>query len=224
MDTLSPQSFFELEAYAHRTLFDECTYAWDALLKIKSYLRKYPLGKIEIEIPEGVTLVHPEWISIGKGTTIEPGAFIQGPCVIGEECTIRHGAYVRGDVIVGNGCVIGHATEVKHSLFLEGACAPHFNYVGDSILGNNINLGAGFVCSNYRFDGSIVNVYFNGEKIESGVNKFGLILGDGCRLGCNGVSNPGTVIGKGSVSYPCINFGGVYGPSSVISNRKVAKE
>lgn len=220
MDNLSPKSFFELESYAHRALFEECTYAWDALLKIKTYLNGQVLGNIAITVPKKVILVNPELISIGKGTRIEEGASIQGPCIIGEGCTIRYGAYIRGDVVMGNECVIGHATEVKHSILLDRVYAPHFNYVGDSVLGNNVNLGAGFVCSNYRLDGDVVKVCFNGEKIESGVNKFGLILGDGCSLGCNGVSNPGTMIGNGSVSYPCVNFGGVFGASSVISRSK----
>lgn len=219
MENLSPKSFFDISQFAHPGLFTECSHVWEALGKIKKYLQERTLGKIEIEVPKEVTLVHPELISIGKGTSIEAGAFIQGPCIIGEKCTIRHGAYLRGDVVMGNECLIGHATEIKHSILLNRAYAPHFNYIGDSILGNNVNLGAGFVCANYRLDSGEVRVYFHGEKIESGVNKFGIILGDGSHLGCNGVSNPGTLIGKGSVSYPCINFGGVFGPSSVISNQ-----
>ena len=222
MEDLSPQSFFELSNYPHHELFQECTYVWESLLKIKSYLNSRVLGNIESSIPNGVTLVHPELISIGKGARIEEGAFIQGPCLIGDGCSIRHGAYIRGDVVMGDDCVIGHATEIKHSILLDRACVPHFNYVGDSILGNDINLGAGFICSNFRFDGELVKVYFNGEKIVSGVKKFGIILGDGSSLGCNGVSNPGTLIGKGSVSHPGVSFGGVFGPSSVISTQSSA--
>lgn len=222
MKDLSVQSFFETATYSHQELFRESAYAWEALLNLKSYLNSYALGKIECSIPSGVTLVHPELISIGKDTVIEEGAYIQGPCIIGKGCMIRHGAYIRGDVVMGDECIIGHATEIKHSILFNRARAPHFNYVGDSILGNDVNLGAGFICSNFRLDNEVVRVYFNGEKIVSGLKKFGIILGDGCNLGCNGVSNPGTVIGKGSASHPCVNFGGVFEPSSVITSQSLS--
>ena len=222
MEDLTPQSFFDLREYRHHRFFQECTYVWEALLNIKSYLNSCTLGNIEIAIPDGITLVHPEQISIGKGTRIEAGAFLQGPCLIGEGCLIRQGAYIRGNVIMGDGCVIGHASEIKHSILLDRARAAHFNYVGDSILGNDTNLGAGFVCSNFRFDGEVIKVYFNGEKILTGIKKLGVILGDSSSLGCNGVSNPGTLIGKGAVSYPCVNFGGVFEPSSVISSQNLS--
>jgi NDP-sugar pyrophosphorylase family protein len=108
---------------------------------------------------------------------------------------------------------------MKHSILLNRAAAPHFNYVGDSILGNDSNLGAGFICSNYRLDGWGVKVYFNGEKIETGLKKCGIILGDGSKLGCNGVSNPGTLLGKRSKSLPCVHFGGVFAGHSLIKGK-----
>ncbi len=217
MEDLITQSFFDLNEFSHKELFKECKYVWEALGHLEKYLAEFPLGKIEVPVPKGCTLEQPELISIGMGTVIEEGAFIRGPCIIGAGCTIRQGAYFRGDVVIGDDCVIGHSSELKRSIVLDRAHVPHFNYVGDSILGNDTNLGAGFICSNYRLDGGNIRFYFNGEKIETGINKLGVILGDGSKLGCNGVSNPGTLIGKESVSYPCINFGGVFEERSVIS-------
>ncbi|MBS0604788.1 MAG: UDP-N-acetylglucosamine diphosphorylase [Verrucomicrobia bacterium] len=205
---LTPAQFFSLEGYEHMPLFEGCQYPWEALARLEGYLNSLKLGKIEIEIPPAVHLVNPESISIGNGTIIEPGAFIQGPCVIGRNCVIRHGAYIRGNVVTGDSCVIGHDTEVKHSIFLNHASAAHFNYVGDSILGNNINLGAGVKCANLRLDHQPVYVLIHDERINTRLHKLGAIVGDGAQVGCNCVINPGTVLGRNSFCFPCLN---VYG-------------
>jgi len=205
---LSPVQFFSLEEYSHSSLFDGCQYPWEALERLQEYLKSLHLGKIDIDIPSHAYLINPELISIGNGTVIEPGAYIQGPCSIGENCTIRHGAYIRGNVITGDSCVIGHDTEVKHSIFLNCAVAAHFNYVGDSILGNKINLGAGVKCANLRLDNQPIHILVQGEKISTGLNKLGAIVGDGAKVGCNCVINPGTILGRNSFCFPCLN---VYG-------------
>lgn len=181
---------------------------WEALSAIHGYITSHPLGHIEIEPPKGVYLINPEQISIGKGTVLEPGAYIKGPCIIGKNCTVRHGAYIRGDFICGNNCVIGHDTEVKNVIFLDGVHAAHFAYVGDSILGNKVNLGAGTKCANLKLDNGKIVIAINGERIETGLRKFGAIIGDGCQTGCNSVLNPGTLLGKNVCCYPCTNFGG----------------
>lgn len=205
---LAPSQFFSLEGYAHRSLFEDCQYPWEALKKLDAYLGSAKLGVIEVEIPASVHLVNPELISIGAGTVIEPGVFIQGPCIIGKNCFIRHGAYIRGDVVTGDHCVIGHDTEVKRSIFLNHASAAHFNYVGDSILGNHINLGAGVKCANLRLDHQSVFVTIHGEKIDTTLVKLGAIVGDHAKVGCNCVINPGTILGRNSFCFPCLN---VYG-------------
>lgn len=209
MDPFYPLDYFDLSTFAHASLFDESEPVWFVLKKIEGYLRSQALGMILGRVETGAYLINPEEISIGKGTIVEPGAYISGPCIIGENCQIRHGAYVRGNVITGNKCVIGHATEVKNSIFLDGAQAGHFAYVGDSILGNRVNLGAGTKCANLRFDGSTIPVLWNTKRVDSGLRKFGAILGDCVQTGCNSVTNPGTLMGKKSCLAPCATARGV---------------
>jgi UDP-N-acetylglucosamine diphosphorylase / glucose-1-phosphate thymidylyltransferase / UDP-N-acetylgalactosamine diphosphorylase / glucosamine-1-phosphate N-acetyltransferase / galactosamine-1-phosphate N-acetyltransferase len=206
--SLTPDHFFDLADFQHRALFDQVGYVWEVLGKIGDYLKGIPLGKIEVEIPEGAYLINREQISIGKGTLVEPGAYIQGPCIIGQNCTVRHGAYIRGDLIAGDGCVIGHDTEVKNAIFLNQAHAAHFAYVGDSVLGNRVNLGAGTKCANLKLDNGPVVIHFEGQRIVTGRRKFGAILGDGTQIGCNAVMNPGTLCGQEVRALPCTNFGG----------------
>lgn len=215
------KEFFNLNKYAHKHLFDDCIYAWDPLLHLEAFFKKTKLGKIESPIPPGAHLVHPELISIGKNTIIEPGAYICGPCVIGEECEVRHGAYIRGYVVTGNRCILGHASEFKHSILLDHVCAGHFNYVGDSILGNEVNLGAGAKLANLRLDHQPVQFFYVGVKIETGLKKLGAIVADGAQLGCNVVTNPGTLIGKKAFCYPCIAVNGYIPPEAKLkSNQK----
>ncbi len=201
MQELTAEFYFSLEAYLHKEIF-EVEWVWDALKQLEEYLRRQKLGKIEVDVPSSVHLIHPELISIGEGTVIEPGAYIQGPVVIGPRNMIRHGAYIRGNVLTGENCIIGHSTEVKHSIFLNHASAAHFNYVGDSILGNRVNLGAGTKLANYRLDHQDVHVRFQGKKIPTGLKKLGAIIGDGAQLGCNAVANPGTLIAPKTFCYP----------------------
>lgn len=214
LNCLSKQSLFDLSCYRHVDLFNECQYPWEIFSKIKDYLRNYPLGSIQPIIEAGVHLINPEAITIGKGTIVEQGAFIQGPCIIGENCQIRHGAYIRGNVITGNYCVIG--SELKNAVLLDHAKAPHFNYIGDSILGNHVNLGAGAKCANLRFDKKEITLKFEGKKIPTGLKKLGAILGDHTQIGCNAVLLPGTVTGKNVFCHPCMSFSGFAPTFSVI--------
>lgn len=216
MHQLHPNTLFDLSAFAHATLFEGHNYVWEALGAIRSYLERYPLGEIIPSVPDSVHLINREQISIGEGSIVEPGAYIKGPCVIGRNCTIRHGAYLRGDVIIGDECVVGHDTEVKHSILLNGAKAAHFAYLGDSILGNDCNLGAGTKCANLRLDDDVVVIRWGGESVNTGRRKLGAILGDATQTGCNAVTNPGTITGKGVVCYPCLQFGGVIPEGCVV--------
>ncbi len=218
MQELSTNQFFSLEAYFHRELFEEAVYVWDALHRLASYLEEQELGKIEVQVPPTAYLINPHLISIGAGTVVEPGAYIEGPVIIGPHNHIRHGAYIRGGVITGEKCVIGHSTEIKHSILLNGAQAAHFNYVGDSILGNDVNLGAGVKLANFRLDHKEVTILLQGQKISTGLRKFGAVIGDGAQIGCNAVTNPGTLIGPKAFCYPCVNIKGI------IPSRAIYKE
>ena len=182
---------------------------WQVLEKLEAYLLRQPLGSINSAHQEYAYLVNPELISIGEGTVVEPGAYIRGPCIIGRDCQIRHSSYIRGNVIIGDRCVVGHATELKHAILLNHARAAHFAFVGDAVLGNDVNLGAGVKCANLRLDGANVFVRYHQQSISTGLRKFGAIVGDGCQIGCNVVMNPGTLFRKHAKCYPCANIGGV---------------
>ncbi|NGX39194.1 MAG: Bifunctional protein GlmU [Chlamydiae bacterium] len=212
MEKLLLKEFFALDSYSHRPLFDDCQYVWEALGSLEEYLGSIPLGVIECQIPEGVYLINPESISIGKGTIVEPGAYIKGPCVIGADCIVRHGAYIRGSVITGDRCILGHASEFKHSILLDDVCAAHFNYVGDSILGGGVNLGAGVKLANLRLDNECVQVSYLGKKMATSLKKLGAIIGDRAQIGCNVVTNPGTIIGSGAFCHPCLTVSGYVPP------------
>ena len=168
--------------------------------------------QIEVAIPE--TAFVKGDVSIGKGTVIDPGVYIEGPCHIGKNCKIGHGAYLRPGSVLMDNTTVGHAAEIKHSLLMEGATASHFCYVGDSILGPNVNLGAGVKCANLRLDRKPITLSIKENKINTHLEKFGAILGEGVQVGCNAVLNPGTLIGKGCLVYPLVNTGGFIPPNS----------
>ena len=212
---LSAVDFFSLQQYAHSSLWNQTTHVWEALLSLDAFFLSQCF-KIEIKIPQNVFLENPHTISIGAGTIIEPGVLIQGPCIIGKGCHIRHSAFLRGSVVLGDHCVVGHGSEIKKSIFLNNAVAAHLCYVGDSILGSGVNLGAGVKCSNVRLDNRKVLI----QKIDTGMRKLGAILGDGVQVGCNCVLNPGTVIGKKSLVHPLLNVGGYIPPQSVVKQER----
>ena len=184
-------TLFELELFKHRELLLGKE-LWEILDALHGYLLQQPFS-IRAKIDSQATLVNPECISIGEGSIVEAGAYIKGPAVLGCFCEVRHGAYVRGDLLAGDRCVIGHATEVKNSLLLNDAKAGHFAYVGDSILGHRVNLGAGTKCANLRFDEAAVKV----QGIDTRRRKVGAFFGDGAQTGCNSVTEPGMVLGRG---------------------------
>jgi bifunctional N-acetylglucosamine-1-phosphate-uridyltransferase/glucosamine-1-phosphate-acetyltransferase GlmU-like protein len=159
-------------------------------------------------------------ICVGEGAVVEPGALVKGPTIIGNNTEIRQGAYVRGNCLIGNRCVVGHTTEVKSSIMLDGAKAGHFAYIGDSILGNNVNLGAGTKLANLKIVDVEMKLKVEGRTYETGLRKLGAILGDHVETGCNSVTSPGTLLGKASLVYPCVNVpGGFYPSRSVIGMR-----
>jgi len=153
-------------------------------------------------------------VIVEASARIEVGAHLIGPCYVGPEAEIRHGAYVRSYSWICAEAVVGHASETKHAVLLPGAKAPHFNYVGDSVLGKGVNLGAGTKISNLRNDGGEVQLRVGEERIGSGLRKFGALLGEGCQLGCNSVTNPGVILGCNSVVWPNITVTGVHAAES----------
>ena len=214
----TPDHFFDLHSSKYKELFTISEYVWDALNHLEGYIQSLPLGKIHIDIPPSVFLENPESISIGEGTYIEPGVYIKGPCVIGNYCHIRHGAYIRPNVLVGDSCVIGHTTEIKASILLNNAKAAHFAFIGDSIIGSDVNLGAGVICANLRFDNTPVLVKNKKQSLSTGRRKLGAIIGDGCQIGCKVVCNPGTIIGKKAVCFPNTVISGTIGQDCVVKS------
>ncbi len=162
-------------------------------------------------------------VFIGEGTVIEDGAMIKGPAIIGRNCEIRHNAYIREDVIIGDKCVIGNSCEFKHSILFNEAKVPHFSYVGDSIFGHLAHLGAGVKISNVKLMPGNVMVEIEGQPFDTGLRKFGALLGDHTDIGCNSVLNPGSIIGRGSVIYPNTNWRGIL-PANMIVKNKAAQE
>jgi NDP-sugar pyrophosphorylase family protein len=145
---------------------------------------------------------------------IEPGAFIKSPTILGDQTEVRHGAYIRGNCLIGRNCVVGHVTELKHTIFLDGAKAGHFAYLGDSILGNRVNLGAGTKLANLRFIKGDVSIATSKGMIKTGLRKLGAILGDQVQTGCNSVTNPGVLLGKKSMVIPNTTVPSGYHPDS----------
>lgn len=172
---------------------------------------------------EGAVILHAgaaimdDDIEIGSGTIVEPGALIKGPTIIGSNTEIRQGAYIRGACIIGDDCVVGHATEMKNSIMLDHAKAGHFAYVGDSILGRDVNLGAGTKLANFKVSSGPIKLKINGELLDLPLKKLGAVLGDGTATGCNSVTSPGTFIGPGSIVAANMTVdGGIYERKSVI--------
>ena len=186
------------------------TYPWEALAGIKALILK--IGE---SLPED-EFDHPaEDVWIAKDATVFPTAYIAGPCIIGHKTEVRQCAFVRGSALVGNGCVVGNSTELKNVILFDNVQVPHFNYVGDSILGYKAHMGAGSITSNVKSDKKLVVVHNGTENIETGLKKFGAMLGDRVEVGCNSVLNPGTVIGRDSNVYPTSCVRGVVPENSI---------
>jgi len=216
-----PEDLFDLSQTEHGALFADCRYAWDALKRIKEYLQTHLRPGLRNRC-EGVAFIG-EDVFIGEGTVVEDGAMIKGPAIIGRNCEIRHNAYIREQVIIGDHCIVGNSCEVKNSILFNSAVAPHFNYIGDSILGHKAHLGAGVKISNVKLVAGNVLVEVDGKSLDTGLRKFGGLLGDNTDIGCNAVLNPGTIIGRGSIVYPNTNWRGVL-PAGMIAKNKAAVE
>lgn len=261
---IEAKDYFDLNECAHRGLFTDIRFVWEALATLKTYIKEHlqpnvtlmsggmlPTTSVlwndevirdDFEIESGDAtkgelkvfrkgeelagasvlyagaVLFDSNISIGKGSVVEPGALIKGPTIIGNQTEVRQGAYVRGYSLIGDRCVVGHTTEVKHSIMLDDAKAGHFAYIGDSILGNHVNLGAGTKLANLKIVKVKMKLWVEGKAYETGLRKLGAIIGDHTQTGCNSVTSPGTLLGKASLVYPCVNLpGGFYPERSVIA-------
>lgn len=213
----APEDLFDLNQTEHAALFTGCTYAWDVLKKLKDYVDRHARSELHNRC-EGRAYIG-ENVFIGEGTVVEDGVMIKGPTIIGRNCQIRHNAYIREHSIVGDNCVVGNSSELKHSLLFNGCQVPHFNYVGDSILGYKAHLGAGVKISNIKLVPGNVTVEKDGIPFDTGLRKFGALLGDNTDIGCNAVLNPGTIIGRGSVLYPNIQWRGILPCNMIVKNK-----
>ncbi len=216
-----PTDLFDFAQTEHAALFDGCEHAWDALKKIKAYVAANVKPGLRNRC-DGEAFIGKD-VFIGEGTVVEDGAMIKGPAIIGRNCQIRHNAYIRDDVLIGDGCVVGNSCELKNAVLFNGCQVPHFNYEGDSILGFKAHLGAGVVLSNFKAFPGNVTVEMDGQPFDTGLRKFGALLGDGADVGCNAVLNPGSILGRGAIVYPCLNWRGFL-PSNMIAKNKSAVE
>lgn len=185
-------------------LFEGRTYPWEVLGGIKDFI--LALGPT---LPEEEYNHPAEGVWIAKDATVFPSAYIGAPCIIDHGAEVRHCAFIRGSAIVGKGCVVGNSVELKNVVLFDSVQTPHYNYVGDSILGYKSHMGAGSITSNVKSDKTLVVVKSGAERIETGLKKFGAILGDNVEVGCNSVLNPGSVLGRGVSVYPTSSVRGV---------------
>ncbi len=200
----STELFLELDATLARPLFEESVYAWEVLPKIKEFILSIGplLPAEEYDHPEENVWIH-------KSVRRFPGNYIAGPCIIGPETEVRPGAFIRGSALVGGGCVVGNSTELKNCILFDHVQAPHYNYVGDSIMGHYAHTGAGVICSNVKSDKTLVTVHDGLSSIPTGLKKFGAIIGDHVEVGCNSVLCPGTVLMPYASVYPLSRVRGV---------------
>lgn len=208
------EDLYDLKETIAVDIFDGLKFPWEVLPKIKDFIIK--LGET---LPEDRYERKGENIWIAKSAKVFPSAYIAGPCIIDEDAEVRHCAFIRGSAIVGKGCVVGNSTELKNVILFNKVQVPHYNYVGDSILGFKAHMGAGSITSNVKSDKTLVVVKSDGENIETGLKKFGAMLGDNVEVGCNSVLNPGTVVGRSTNIYPTSCVRGYIPANSIYKDR-----
>lgn len=214
MQNLSVERFFDLNETISYKIFDNIKYPWDAINKISEFLNIFLSNFSDDNFyqREGN-------IFISKDAYVSPSSCIKGPCLIDSKAEIRHGAFIRGNVIIGKNTVVGNSSELKNCVLFNSVQVPHFNYVGDSIMGYKSHIGAGVILSNLKSNRSFITVNINGEKIDTHLKKFGAIIGDFVEIGCNSVLNPGTVIGKNSIIYPLSSVRGYIPENKIFKSR-----
>ncbi len=206
---------FDLSKTIAKPLLEKSEYPWQILKDIKDFV--ISLGeKLDKSLFDEVS---PQ-VWVAKSAKVYPSAYIAAPCIIDENAEIRHCAFIRGGVIVGKNCVVGNSTEMKNAIIFDNVQIPHFNYVGDSVLGFKSHLGAGAVTSNVKSDKTPVTVLTDGKRIETGLKKFGAMVGDFTEVGCNSVLCPGTVIGKNCTVYPLSRVRGFLKENSIFKSQE----
>lgn len=214
MEECKIKNMYDLNHTIAKELLEKHEYPWEVLPEISDFIIE--LGnKLDKEIYE----LKGENIWIAKSAIIYPSAYIKGPAIIGENAEVRHCAFIRGKAIVGNGAVVGNSTELKNVILFNKVQVPHYNYVGDSILGFKAHMGAGSITSNVKSDKKLVVVKYEREQIETGLKKFGAMLGDNVEVGCNSVLNPGTVVCRNTNIYPLSCVRGVIPENHIYKNK-----
>lgn len=214
LENITIDSLYDLSQTISKDIFNNFIYPWEVLPRISSFIVELgnKLNKDEFnQIEENI------WIS--KSAKIAKTAYINGPAIIDKDAEIRHCAFIRGNAIVGMGAVVGNSTELKNVILFNKVQVPHYNYVGDSILGYKSHMGAGSITSNVKSDKTLVAINCGNQKIETNLKKFGAMLGDNVEVGCNSVLNPGTVVGKNSNIYPLSMVRGFIPPNSIYKNK-----
>lgn len=221
MEQCKVKNLYNLQETIAAELLEGVTYPWEALKEISDFIRK-----IGPKLDPAVYEKKGDEIWVAKNAKVAPTAYLNGPLIIDEEAEIRHCAFIRGSAIVGKGSVVGNSTELKNVIIFNSVQVPHYNYVGDSILGFKSHMGAGSITSNVKSDKTLVVVKDGNEQMETGLKKFGAMLGDYVEVGCNSVLNPGTVVGRHTNIYPLSMVRGVVPADSIYKNKNevVAKE
>lgn len=215
MEAITISSLYDLNETFAAELFEGKTYPWEVLPLIREFIVR--LGNT-LDPGEYDRVGDDIWVA--KSASIAPTAAINGPCIIGKDAEIRQCAFIRGSAIVGEGAVVGNSTELKNVILFNKVQVPHYNYVGDSILGYKAHMGAGSITSNVKSDKKLVVIHGEDYQIETGLKKFGAMLGDCVEVGCNSVLNPGTVVGRGTNIYPLSSVRGVVPENSIFKNRQ----
>lgn len=214
MEECKIKNLYNLEETMAKELLEKVTYPWEALPKISEFILL--LGS-KLDGNQYEKIGDDIWIA--KSAKVAPTAFIQGPAIIGEKAEIRHSAFIRGKAIIGEGAVVGNSTELKNVILFNKVQVPHYNYVGDSILGYQSHMGAGAITSNVKSDKKLVVVKNGNKQIKTDLKKFGAMLGDKVEVGCGSVLNPGTVIGKNTNIYPLSSVRGVVAKNSIYKSQ-----
>jgi len=214
--------YLDFNQTEHAAIFQDVTQAWEILPKLAAYLKEQ-ITPVNFGTMIGEPVIG-EQVFIGRDTVVEPGVYIKGPAWIGPNCQIRHGAYIRENVIVGAGSVVGNSCEIKNSFLFNGCQVPHFNYVGDSILGAKVHLAAGVIVSNLKLTGDFITVRVGDETLSTGLRKFGALIGDGAEVGCNAIINPGAILGRRSLIYPGVSWRGILPANSIAKTADCVRE
>lgn len=218
---LTPRGFFDLSRFAHADIFDGVELVWEALAQLPAYVvRSFGLSPETLGEPVE-SLRH--LVRVAPDAVIEPGAQLLGPVVVGPRCHLAANSVLRGPVILGSEVYVGRYSEVKASVVMDDAKVPHLSYVGDSILGTNVNLGAGAVLSNLKLSWGEITVHVGGRDFPTGRQKLGAILGDEVQIGCNAVIHPGTLVGARTWVYPCACLRGYYPPDHIVKVRQTTE-